>query len=139
VKNRKPDLEPKRRTPDDKLAAEAAAWDERKLTPAGFRDAPEAIPNASRTVAISLRMPAQLLAVLKRCAAREGVGYQVLIKKWLDDRLRSELAALKSRKGAGPESGPPARSSGNVRYAPLFPLRDRADSSGAHYTTAGDL
>ena len=42
MKNSKPDQKPKSKTPHDKLAAEAAAWDERRLTPSGFRDAPEA-------------------------------------------------------------------------------------------------
>lgn len=32
-------------TPHDTLAQEAADWDTGKLTPAGFKDAPEAIPN----------------------------------------------------------------------------------------------
>jgi predicted DNA binding CopG/RHH family protein len=138
MKNRKPDPEPKIRTPHDKLAAEAADWDARRITPSGFRDAPEAAPNASRSVAISLRIPAQLLELLKKCAARERIGYQVLIKRWLDDRLRDELAALRSRKGAVSDSGHRSGSLGKVKYAPTFPLVDRADSRGSHYVS-GDL
>ena len=83
------------RTPHEQLAREAAEWDERRRTPADFRDAPEAIPRAARSVAISIRMPSDLLELLKRFAEREGVGYQALIKSWLDDRLRAELATLK--------------------------------------------
>ena len=62
------------RTPHEQLAREAAEWDERKRTPAGFRDAPEAIPRVARSVAISIRMPGDLLELLKRFAGREGVG-----------------------------------------------------------------
>jgi predicted DNA binding CopG/RHH family protein len=39
------------------------------------------------TTAISIRMPNTLLAVLKACAAREGIGYQTLIKRWLHERV----------------------------------------------------
>jgi predicted DNA binding CopG/RHH family protein len=100
MKAPKPRRTPKQkiRTPHAQLAREAAEWDERKRTPAGFRDAPEAIPRAARSVAISIRMPGDLLELLKRFAGREGIGYQALIKSWLDDRLRAELAILKKAK-----------------------------------------
>jgi hypothetical protein len=137
MKNRKPKSVPEQkiRTPHDQLAIEAAQWDERRRIPAGFTDAPEAIPNASQSVAISLRMPNQLLELLKKFAKREGVGYQVLIKRWLDDRLRAELVRIKNERAARsiehaqkPQQGPKGR-------APSFPLKDRPDPNGPHYTS----
>ncbi|WP_309891237.1 CopG family antitoxin [Archangium sp.] len=102
MKNRqsKPVAEQRVRTPHEQLAREAASWDERRLTPAGFTDAPEAIPNASQSVAISIRMPNQLLELLKKFAKHEGIGYQVLIKRWLDDRLRAELDTIRKQKAS---------------------------------------
>lgn len=78
------------RTPVDELAREAAEWDSGNRTPAGWRDAPEAIPDEARSQAISLRIPSDLLLILKEFARRDGVGYQVLIKRWLDERVQAE-------------------------------------------------
>ena len=39
------------------------------------------------TTAISVRMPNQLLELLKAAAAVEGIGYQTLMKKWLHERM----------------------------------------------------
>jgi predicted DNA binding CopG/RHH family protein len=50
---------------------------------------PRVAPEA-QTQAISLRLPASMLAALKRVAAAEGVGYQTLMKRWLRERLRHE-------------------------------------------------
>jgi predicted DNA binding CopG/RHH family protein len=36
------------------------------------------VPRAQEATAISIRIPSALLAVLKKFAEREGVGYQVL-------------------------------------------------------------
>jgi predicted DNA binding CopG/RHH family protein len=83
------------RTRHDVLAQEALDWDTRRLTPAGFEDAADAIPRAREATAISLRMPTALLTVLKKFAEREGIGYQVLIKRWLDDRVREERDRLR--------------------------------------------
>jgi len=135
MKNRqtRPVPEKRVRTPHDQLAREASSWDERQLTPAGFTDAPEAIPNASQSTAISIRMPNQLLELLKKFAKHEGIGYQVLIKRWLDDRLRAELDKIREDKASrtsGHEHEP--RQSSRVR-APVFPLMDRADPNGPHY------
>jgi hypothetical protein len=80
---------------DDELAEEARLWDERKLTPAGWEDAPEAIPRVADSMPISIRLPRQMIAILKESAKREGIGYQVLIKQWLDDRIRHEHARQK--------------------------------------------
>lgn len=75
---------------DAELAEEARRWDSRDLTPAGWSDTPNAVPRAKASEAISLRLPLPMLAVLKEFARREGVGYQVLIKRWLNDRILQE-------------------------------------------------
>ncbi|HJW75426.1 MAG TPA: hypothetical protein VJ787_07120 [Thermoleophilia bacterium] len=51
-------------------------------------------------VAISLRLPGRQIQLLKEIARREGIGYQTLMKRWLDDRLRDELTARRSEKPA---------------------------------------
>ncbi|HEY4244404.1 MAG TPA: CopG family antitoxin [Kofleriaceae bacterium] len=111
------------RTPHDVLANEVADWNARRLTPERFEDAPDAVPRNNEARAISIRMPEALLDILKRFAEREGIGYQVLIKKWLDDRVRVERDRMrKERRGA------------NARHAraPVFPLRD-TDNGRGHY------
>ncbi len=74
----------------DDLAREARLWDERELTPAGWRDAPEAVPAVKRSVPISIRLPQPMVVILKEFAQQAGIGYQVLMKQWLDDRIRQE-------------------------------------------------
>jgi predicted DNA binding CopG/RHH family protein len=112
------------RTPHDVLAQEASDWDARRRTPVGFEDAAEAIPRAREATAISIRMPTALLTVLKKFAEREGIGYQVLIKRWLDDRVREERERLR-------RSRPQATTRERSR-APEFPLVDCDDGRG-HY------
>lgn len=51
-------------------------------------------------IAISLRLPGRQLQLLKELARREGIGYQTLMKRWLDDRLREELTARREGKPA---------------------------------------
>ena len=70
-------------------------------------------------------MPNALLVLLKKFAEREGIGYQVLIKRWLDDRVRAERDRLRaSRADQHPSVDQPR--------APQFPLVDRDDDQG-HY------
>jgi hypothetical protein len=102
------------RTPHAELAAEAAEWDSRRRTPSEFVDDDDAVPRAHEATAISIRIPQALLALLKQFAEREGIGYQVLIKRWLDDRLRVERERLRGASGT-----PGSRS-----RAPQFPLLD---------------
>src|SRR5688572_7545392 len=45
------------------------------------------------SVAISVRLPGRQLAILKEFAHRRGVGYQTLMKDWLDERIRAEHEA----------------------------------------------
>jgi len=87
----------KKRASDAELAEEARSWDSGKVTPKGWVDAPDAIPNAKESVPISLRVPAPMLLILKEYARREGVGYQVLMKRWLDERICSERDRGKRR------------------------------------------
>lgn len=79
------------------LAEEARRWDSRKLDPKTWHEAPEAVPRAQASTAISLRVPTQMIEILKAFAESEGVGYQVLMKRWLDDRIRQEREQLASR------------------------------------------
>ena len=79
------------------LEREAREWDLRVSNPNEWEDAPEAIPRASTS--ISLRMPAHMLSILKACARREGIGYQVLLKRWLDERIRQERDKIAMQRG----------------------------------------
>lgn len=81
----------------EELKREARDWELRVLTPCDWQDAPEAIPRVGASTAISLRMPTQMLAILKAFARREGIGYQVLLKRWLDERIREERDKLALR------------------------------------------
>ena len=115
------------RTPHDALAKEAADWDARRVTPAQFEDAPDAVARSEEAQAISIRMPKKLLVILKKFAEREGVGYQVLMKKWLDDRVRFERDRMRK--------GRLQRRERQRTRAPSFPLVDRDDGRG-HYQPA---
>ena len=86
------------RTPHEALAREASDWDARRRTPGEFEVAADAVPRAQEATAIRIRMPNALLAVLKKFSEREGIGYQVLIKRWLDDRIRDERERLRKNR-----------------------------------------
>lgn len=114
-----------KRASHEKLAQEASDWDNRRRTPSGFVDDPSAVPRAQEATAISIRMPNALLVLLKKFAEREGVGYQVLIKRWLDDRVRAERDRMRAHRDDR------SASRGQPR-APRFPLTDR-DGDRGHY------
>jgi predicted DNA binding CopG/RHH family protein len=78
---------------NEELAREAERWDKREVHPSDWEDAPELVPRAGESVAVSIRLPKQMLILLKEFAGRKGIGYQVLMKRWLDDRIRDEYAA----------------------------------------------
>src|SRR5262245_53988019 len=84
-----------KRMTDEELAQEARRWDNRENTPSGWEDAPEAVPRAGACVAISIRLPRAMVASLTEFARRGGIGYQVLMKRWLDERLRQERERLR--------------------------------------------
>jgi hypothetical protein len=81
---------------EDELAEEAIRWDSGELTPSGWQNAPEAVPREKESVAISIRLPRRMVAILKEFARRSGIGYQVLMKRWLDDRIRQEHERVKA-------------------------------------------
>lgn len=83
------------RPTDEQLAEEALQWDSGELTPSGWTEAPEAVPRAKESVAISIRLPRRMVTILKAFARRSGFGYQVLMKRWLDDRIRLEHERVK--------------------------------------------
>ena len=92
---------------DEELAQEAQRWVTREVDLTGWEDAPEAVPRSAESVAISLHLPKKMLDILREFARREGVGYQVLMKKWLDERIRREAVepsrpALRSRLSGHP-------------------------------------
>jgi hypothetical protein len=84
-----------KRLTDAELAEEARRWDHGEATPAGWEDAPEAVPRARESVAISIRLPRQMVEILREFARRAGIGYQVLMKRWLDERIRQERERLR--------------------------------------------
>lgn len=91
-----------KRMKDEELAAEARRWDKREITPAGWEDAPDAVPRASESVAISIQLPRQLVAILEEFARREGIGYHALMKRWLDDRILHERERIHAKQAPGP-------------------------------------
>jgi predicted DNA binding CopG/RHH family protein len=48
---------------------------------------PQLLPEA-RTQAVSLRLSVGTLTALKQIAGARGIGYQTLIKQWLEERLQ---------------------------------------------------
>ena len=80
---------------DPKLTAEVRDWDTGRLNTEGWVDALDAVPNQARSTAISIRMPNEMLNILKMLAERKSVGYQVLIKRWLDEKIREERDLLR--------------------------------------------
>ena len=87
-----------KRLTDEELARYAERWDKREVTPSDWDDAPDLAPRAAEPVAVSIRLPKQLLVLLKEFARRKGIGYQVLMKRWLDDRIRDEYAQLREER-----------------------------------------
>jgi hypothetical protein len=117
MKNKKtPDSVPMR-TSHAALAAEVKHIEGGGLATSRFVEAPEAVPRTNESQLISIRLPHRLLAILKRFAKEERVGYQVLLKQWLDDRVREEFVRLQQQ----------------TRAAPSFPLADREPKDGKHY------
>ena len=79
---------------DEQLAQEARLWTDGTLRPDDWADEPDAVPRSGATTPISIRLPTRMLSILKALAEREGIGYQVLIKRWLDDRIKLEKSRL---------------------------------------------
>lgn len=79
----------------EEMAEEAQRWAEGKVPPGSLVDAPEAVPRAKESIAISIRLPRLMVELLKEFARRSGIGYQVLMKRWLDERIRQERERLR--------------------------------------------
>ncbi|MEW5987850.1 MAG: CopG family antitoxin [Chloroflexota bacterium] len=82
----------KKKIPDfSSEAEEAHFWSTHSIDDYldGLEDAP--LPQVSpeaRTQAISLRLSTKTLTALKQAAAKRGVGYQTLMKQWLEEKLQ---------------------------------------------------
>lgn len=76
-------------------AEEARFWDTHDSTDflGAFRAARLTFPKPTPKVLVSLRLPKSEVAVLRRLAARKGLGYGSLIRMWLTERLLEELPA----------------------------------------------
>ncbi|MCI0380770.1 MAG: BrnA antitoxin family protein [Gemmataceae bacterium] len=83
-----------KRLTDEELAREAQLWDNREATPADWDDAPDSVPRVAESEALSIRLPKKQLALLEEFARRQGISFQILIKRWLDDRIRAEYMQL---------------------------------------------
>lgn len=75
---------------DEERAEEARRWSPDRPIEPGWVEAPQAVPRAGNSEPISLRLPRQQLAIIREFARRQGIGYQVLIKRWLDERIALE-------------------------------------------------
>lgn len=103
---------PHRPASRNELEREASEWELRMRDPRDWLDAPEAIPRVAPSTPISLRVPTHTLGILKAFARREGVGYQVLLKHWLDDRIREEHDKLAAQQAVGSHAPELARGDG---------------------------
>jgi len=84
-----------KRMSNEELAEEARRWDQGEITPTDWVDAPEAVPRAKEAAQINIRLPRQMVQILMEFAKRSGIGYEVLIKRWLDERIRHEAQCIK--------------------------------------------
>lgn len=87
----------RRASSSSEVAREAADWDRRRVTSTNWQDTPEAMPRVGVSQAISIKISNQMLSILKAFARREGIGYQVLMKRWLDERIREECDEFSTR------------------------------------------
>jgi hypothetical protein len=71
-------------------ARRARLWGEGKLSGKDWLDDSRAIPHLRESEQISIRLPKRLLTLLRTLAKRRSIGYQILLKDWLDDRAREE-------------------------------------------------
>lgn len=84
-----------KRASPEQLADEAREWMSEQRAPSRWEDAPERVPKSAQSTAISVRLPKDMLRILREFARREGIGYQVLMKRWLDDRIRAEYRRIR--------------------------------------------
>ena len=82
---------------DKQLAEEAKAWSDgtKKPTDPEWYDAPSAVPRYRESERVELRLPIIMVKILKEFARRENIGWHMLMKRWLDDRIREEAQKFK--------------------------------------------
>jgi predicted DNA binding CopG/RHH family protein len=85
-----------KRLTDAELTDEARKWDSRERSPRDWMDAPEAVVRANEAETVSIPLPVPMLGLLKEFASRQGIGYQALIKRWLDERIAAEHLRMSS-------------------------------------------
>ena len=105
--------QPLKRMPSFRSEDEEARWyaahreDLHKYVDMDDAELVEPQPAADRsgmTQAVSLQLPQRLLTGLRREAERQEVSYQILIRRWLTERLAQETAAADSRRSSGRRS-----------------------------------
>jgi len=79
----------------EEMAEEARRWAEEEVPSGSLVEAPDAVPRAGESVSISIRLPRLMVEILKEFAHRSGIGYQVLMKRWLDERIRKERERIR--------------------------------------------
>jgi len=79
----------------EEMAEEARRWAESEMPNVGMEDSPDAVPRARESTQINIRLPCKMVDILKEFANREGIGYQALMKRWLDERIRQERDRLR--------------------------------------------
>ena len=73
------------RLSDEERAAEAASH-----RAAAEKAQQKQVKPGAVSTAVSLRFPNKMLRLVRLIADRREVGYQVLLKQWIDERLRAE-------------------------------------------------
>lgn len=56
-------------------------------------DAPEAVPRHAEATAVTLQLPTEWLNVIREFANRKRVSPEVLMARWIDERVRAEAKA----------------------------------------------
>jgi predicted DNA binding CopG/RHH family protein len=80
------------------LASEAKAWDERRIDPKTWDNVPRMTALSGETEAICFRLPKDTITILKEFAKRKDIGYQTLIKMWLDEKILELYDTMKEKK-----------------------------------------
>jgi hypothetical protein len=94
----------KKQAISEELAQEAAAWANRANSLSGWEEAPDAVPRQAESTAISIRMPTNMLTIIRELARRRGIGYQMLMKQWFEECIQEAskpyLARLRKERRA---------------------------------------
>lgn len=85
-----------RRATPEELAEEARKWDDGEIDLGEWVDVPADLPVRNPSISISLRVPQQMLAIIREFARRRGMPYQTLLKRWLHERIVEEARRLRA-------------------------------------------